>query len=1503
MSSEQPDVRPHFWQGQRFRRFILLSVAVHAVVGAIWGVPGYVRMREEEEQQRQAMLTFQREREAAEATLKQATQEALERTKAEVAEAARRTFDALVKELPAKQKEKVWEKVSAKISPASEAFAKALADRTHTEQDLQNIQADLNRELVEETEAELTISVSQMLAEDFVASVQQNVVPEAVRHYEGQVEGKIGNRLRGDGEKLINEARKRTEQAMTRVRERADRARGPLDGVRQQVGGAPEGGKLSEAARRMGEVERIVGEIAKGCEGVEGAEGMAATAVDAVKIAGEMKAGIATAQEHVKAKRVTEATVAAADVAMAETRLRPLLTQLAELSGRPHETADVRAREAIGWVRDESLIKGIDGAFAEAFATQAGPRMVGVLMEKFAKMLEGRSLKDEKLVEDVRQQVTQIVLRGVGQARVYHEPGTRPLEDLARKREETAGASETLRGAFAETAKATLAKGIAEIMKDAGADGRLADRTNLPINGMEDDVRYRLETMANNAREGRTLGMLDNIGSGNLTVMRESALSRAAMLEEMQATAAAGGAIGEMGATTQMADPTVAQVTEELAAEMQADFRFLMGGKLNEKAEGIWKNVRGRTAAELTALAEALLDGGISNQELEKLRLAFSEKFFGAMQGSLDASAAGDMSDALLKELQGGTGDRIAQRYQGLVRDTIGSALQRELQAAANQKRGGAFSNTRGLVLALEGAKDSANKAAELADQARGRLGKPSTQPATLAEAEVPVIDGIGDALAKTEENVQQAAGKATTRPVEVVEGVKATVQALEGMQQATEKAEAAAAGGDAAAAAKELEAVRASVTAVHQAAGAAQGALNKELDDEIARFAAAVRMAERGGEGGGIHGDVAGAFDEQFGGQMLPRLTDSALEAYKRRLRDTGVNAEVDEKRLRADIAAALRGKVGGAAAGDVAIARVEEADFMRHAEKGKAEDGAAANVRTMARGVIKDSVGRIGRDGGAYEAAGQAANGLAADGAYGEVKGRVGQYASSLRAGRGGVLAGEMEGEGDGEGGGRRLGLMGIRGKWQGMVAGNGAGGAGGAMGAGTGNGRAGRGLGRGVGRGRGTISRFDEEQYAKLTAETKDRDKNAAQGEEWERQGAMGDASRAADRELHPAAIVLPVGQPSAQTSNDQPYAPTFKSIKFMSIPYLNAPFTMDGNYEKWKDVPGFDLLPERGDGQGIEGLTIVEKIPAKMAWDATGLYVWVDVTDADNKLLMAAAEGSFAIADVAEIWVDTLNTKERQRARAAGQQFWIWPDGMVGHPEFTGGESTKDLTTGYIPTKFTMESLQRAVKKTDQGYTMEFHLPMERLRDAEMAAGKIVGFNMTVETGTKIHYYWSASKAVGTWGRPDTWGDILLAGSDGKLEIPAKLSWERSAEEADKVLETFVVGEPLRIRVTDRDMNLNSDKRDKVSVTIRAGGEQEVAILEETGNDTGAFEGSIRTALSFGERVPGTLSVYEGQKIQIAYIDQARANGARNTQLKFTVQAGAVVTGAGMQQAAR
>jgi hypothetical protein len=111
---------------------------------------------------------------------------------------------------------------------------------------------------------------------------------------------------------------------------------------------------------------------------------------------------------------------------------------------------------------------------------------------------------------------------------------------------------------------------------------------------------------------------------------------------------------------------------------------------------------------------------------------------------------------------------------------------------------------------------------------------------------------------------------------------------------------------------------------------------------------------------------------------------------------------------------------------------------------------------------------------------------------------------------------------------------------------------------------------------------------------------------------------------------------------------------------------------------------------------------------------------------------------------------------------------------------------------------------------------------------------------------------------------------------------------------KTPQTIVVGEPLRLRVTDKDMSGSQGARGKVQVTVRArNGKPQTVILEETTPGGGVFEGAIRTALALDEDQPGTLDLFEGDIVDIVYNDQARANGARNAEVRIQARAGVAV----------
>ncbi|MCW8131894.1 MAG: hypothetical protein KIS92_16225 [Planctomycetota bacterium] len=272
------------------------------------------------------------------------------------------------------------------------------------------------------------------------------------------------------------------------------------------------------------------------------------------------------------------------------------------------------------------------------------------------------------------------------------------------------------------------------------------------------------------------------------------------------------------------------------------------------------------------------------------------------------------------------------------------------------------------------------------------------------------------------------------------------------------------------------------------------------------------------------------------------------------------------------------------------------------------------------------------------------------------------------------------------------------------------------------------------------------------------------------------------------------------------------------------------------------------------------------------------------------------GSFWEGDGVEIWFDALNTKDAKRGSNWAQQFWVWPFGQGGDDSVMGGEAVKDdPKKEWRWVTYKADKIQRASKKTAEGWTMEVFMPADRINKLNLTPGKIIGFNLSICTGTSLYYYWGGTSDVRTSERPDTWGDVLLSGSDGKLEVPDKFESELKEGETAKPARAIVIGEALKLRVTDMDMNLSDKRKDKVSVTVKSkNGDTQVAILEETGEKTGVFEGSLATRLSLGEAAASTLSLYEGESVEILYVDQARADGARNVEVKLEMKSAAGTT---------
>ncbi len=998
-------------------------------------------------------------------------------------------------------------------------------------------------------------------------------------------------------------------------------------------------------------------------------------------------------------------------------------------------------------------------------------------------------------------------------------------------------------------------------------------------------------------------------------------MSRAANLEHAQGAA-------DSSATTAPADapPLIDDVKKDIQAALKKELDKVLDKKLTEaQANKVWDRAAKATDNDINHLAQDLIDPNVSDSDLESRRLEFSGKFLDSVRSALDQTASDDVAADLLKQLQGPAGDAVADAYKGAVKNTVGAAVTKAWNGAAQSDRAAADQRVRDIRIALEAAKSTADKAAQILDQVKDRAAQAGADPAAAKQATdagSEKVRQIESAVAGARTDLQTAQKDVPATATELKDRLAEIGKATDILSKGLTEADAKGKTGDSAAFGKAVVDARRQVDQLRAAIQGAQNGTNSESDQAEAKSIKAAEQAKDDSSSGpGVKSRIEGQFDGEFRKDALPRLTNQVIGAYKQKLEQGGVAADpADTASLEKAIAAALDKKVtGDAHVGEAALSDAEHNGFFDRAKIAKGEPskeqvGAANSAadKAIEAGVASAVAGNVA--GGNIDGAVNGVQGPTP--VVGELKDKVARLQGQLRGGRGGVLASS---DADAQSGDATA-ISALRRKWKGLLAGlgdgdgNGAGGTGkplagfannqspgsgsaGQSGQGTGSGAPGAGSsgagprGTGAGRGPAYSLHFDEAKYKAMVEALKNR--GLQQGQTYDRQGATGQSSLA-ERDagaVHPAEIVAPTTQASPVAKNDEPFKPAFKSLQFAVIPYLNRPIAIGDNFDAWKEIPAIHLRPERGDGKGLEQYKIVDDLPVKVAWDNHGLYFMVDMIDANGKIDKTHTS-SFPYADTFEIFLDTMNTKELKRGKGAGQQFWAWPFGSLDDENAPGGESVYDRRTGFHYLEFKPAELPRFARTTQNGYQLQFCLPTERVRDADLAPGKILGLNVTVETGVKgLHYYWSASKNVGTWGRPDTWGDMLLGGSDGRLEFPQRLAFEQGGRPSTKLVSAFAGGEPLRIRVVDRDMNLNDQVKDKISVTVRnAVGEQAVAILEETSADTGVFEGSVRTALDIGEQVPGAIRVNEGESLAVTYIDQARANGARNAEIVSRIAAG-------------
>ncbi|MBI1831689.1 MAG: hypothetical protein HYR84_09590 [Planctomycetes bacterium] len=346
------------------------------------------------------------------------------------------------------------------------------------------------------------------------------------------------------------------------------------------------------------------------------------------------------------------------------------------------------------------------------------------------------------------------------------------------------------------------------------------------------------------------------------------------------------------------------------------------------------------------------------------------------------------------------------------------------------------------------------------------------------------------------------------------------------------------------------------------------------------------------------------------------------------------------------------------------------------------------------------------------------------------------------------------------------------------------------------------------------------------------------------------------------------------------------------------YANLPLLrddaikIDGGLSDWKNIPAVTLTAvERGrPTKPVVVAPELRKAKAYLAYCSKGILVAVDVVDTSGAIENVAKPASgiwpFWDNDAVEIFVDTLNTRAHQRGEPNAHQFFAFPFGTPGDMGVAGYESRILKKNGrddwrIVPLPIAGKNvMQRAAKTTPAGWTMEILIPKSELRHGDLKPGQLLGFELQIDTGTNIYYFWASDDPlVRVSTNPSLWGDVMLAGTDATVEVLGV---------GKKVAKTVNPGQPLTIRVNDLDRNLDSAKKEHVNVTlVSRSGDRKTVLLEETGADTGVFEGSIATRLRTGKREDRVLEVLADDMIAIEYLDTFRGKSERNVLVRSSV----------------
>ncbi|NRA40424.1 MAG: hypothetical protein HRU15_19930 [Planctomycetes bacterium] len=342
------------------------------------------------------------------------------------------------------------------------------------------------------------------------------------------------------------------------------------------------------------------------------------------------------------------------------------------------------------------------------------------------------------------------------------------------------------------------------------------------------------------------------------------------------------------------------------------------------------------------------------------------------------------------------------------------------------------------------------------------------------------------------------------------------------------------------------------------------------------------------------------------------------------------------------------------------------------------------------------------------------------------------------------------------------------------------------------------------------------------------------------------------------------------------------PNFKSLAFGAAKMREQAIRIDGDLQDWGKLEHPMQMKYYSDDANT---TFAGGIKMYMQWSNEGLYFAYRMPS-NHQPVIPGRRAPYA-GDVFEVWVDVKNARDvDMKISQTSHQFILCPFGLRDSKgsvtEF--GRGSRGLLTGKVYVDVKEEKGRVRAKKDANGYTVEGFISTRALAKPVLTPGMYLAANFSINKQSfsgKHATQWSASKAIETQNKPDTWGDIVLLGTDAQLRF-YDIEASENSEDNDTSPEFVSVGDIISIEVTDKDMNIRHDIRDSIALSLSAqhSAQEILLILKETEINSGVFRASCNTQAAFKTAQKNHLGIRQGDTIVARYTDVRAAFGESN-----------------------